>query len=179
MPTFKKYSGIKTCEDYVQRLTLNQGQGSSGAMIAVRPLVATDGVTYHYLPGSVRDTSIYLPDVLSVMRYLSADSITASIDDYTASDYLGNSTGSCTFVINRSSSGVQYAIQFNASENASIKCFKFFKNLKPGNSTSSYGSEKTVLMFAVYFDSPISVSSGDILNMSLNFAYDDQQVAII
>jgi hypothetical protein len=167
MPEFKKYSGIKACEDFTQRIDL----ASSGVTtVTVRPYKTAAGVEANQL--TQNGSATYGGKNL---KYLSADSILASGDDYDPADYYGTSTGTCTFTKTASTSGIMYAISFTANESATVKCFKFFKLLSgqiPGGSVTN----NNVLMFAVYFDTPITVTAGDVLNMSINFAYDEVTV---
>ena len=178
MPTLLKYSGIKACEDFVQRVTyIGNENASDTSRCNVRHYFDVDGNEIDNIICSTY--SSWNPNAISNLHYLSIDTIKASEDNYDPSDYNGTSTGTCQFTRSVQSGGVSYQIQFTANESAGIKCFKFFKKiskLPPGSNTANY---PIVLMFAIYFDSPISVVSGDILNMSVNFAYDDQQVTII
>lgn len=172
MPTFKRYSGIKVCEQSVQR-----GIVYSGGTDEVRPFWDVDGTPYNRMPNSA-NTSSNVGKISNNLQYLSCNSIKASADSYDASDYNGTSTGTCQFTKSAQTGGFVYQVQFTANESATIKCFKFFKNLDCYNSSGSWVNV-SVLMFAIYFDEPISVTSGQILNMSINFAYDEEQVTII
>lgn len=172
MPTFKRYSGIKVCEQNVQR-----GIVSSSGTNEVRPFWDVSGTSYNQMTNTASSGSNNTK-ISNNMKYLSCDSIKASADSYDASDYNGTSTGTCQFSKFAQTYGVVYQVQFTANESATIKCFKFFKNL---DCFDSFGNAKnvSVLMFAIYFDEPISVTSGQILSMSINFAYDEEQVTII
>ncbi len=179
MPTLKKYSGIKGCEDFALRGPVIYVYSSSAEkQMQIRNIVATDNTVWSYAQryaGSDSDAA----KVNKYLSYLSVNTIKASADDYDSSDYNGTSTGICSFNRSTQSGGISYQIQFTATENATIKCFKFFKSL---DLSSSYGGSlfsKECLMFAIYFDEPITVTAGQIKNMSINFAYDEEQVTII
>ena len=168
MPTFKKYKPFLACEDYNQRCT---SHSSSSIMFETSHFFSTDNIEQKGLQTS----TTYSP---TINRTLMAGIIKASADSYDINDYNGTSTGSCTFAMSQSVNGTSYQVAFTASESTTIKCFKFFKELSAYN-TGGTNQIKTFLMFAIYFDEPIAVTSGQTYNMSINFAYDDNQVVII
>lgn len=166
MPVLKKYGGIKACEDFVQRveLTNSYAQASTKSWKDIDNRVNT-GMCNHYATATVN------------AKYLSCDSIKASTDDYDPDDYIGTSTGTCNFTKNVGTSGVSYQIEFIANANTTIKCFKFFKILK---CWISGGTEnRNSLMFAIYLDEPISVTSGQSITFSVNFTYDDVTAIVL
>lgn len=169
---FKKYSGIKACEDMVQRFGINGD--SSYKYCDVRHFKNVNGTDRHYLYYYGSNVAYTCKN----LSYLCANQVKASTDDYDADDYNGNFTGNCQYNCTRLPGGIVYAIQVTATESATIKCFKVFRELSTSDNGSSLLSE-SVLMFAFYFDEPISVTAGQILSLSLLFAYDENQITII
>ena len=172
MPTLKKYSGIKACEDYCQRIAVV----SNGNVVDGRTFYDTSGNPWNRYPQSASSTNA--SKIASFMQYLSASTVKASADDYDTSDYNGTSTGSCTFNLARSTSNLSYIVTFTANENTTIKCLKFFKTLMTFDGGGSSQNAFT-LMYAIYFDEPISVVSGQSYVFNIVFNYDDVQVSII
>lgn len=82
----------------------------------------------------------------------------ASPDDYSTSDYCGNSTGTSTVSVSQTNGTVTYTINFTADENTTIKCFKFTNIFWTSFTT---GSDFRSLIFGYFFDEPISVTSGE------------------
>lgn len=180
MPTLRRYSGIKACEDFVQRCNVNNSSSGTNKYIEVREYKDTSGNVYNKLAcGVYTSWSGNYGNLNSNLHYLSFDSCFASTDDYDSTDYNGTSTGTTIFTRGTNTAGISYQITFTANESATVKCFKFVKNITETYDNNGTALKHNVLMCAIYLDEPLSVTAGRVYNISINFTYDDQQVTII